>query len=103
LLCSFKRSKLSQNGGFFLRSFTSIGVKTVRGTTRDFNVRPRLENGRLILPSSRIVLSEMKQVVLNKRSDTIFINMVDSPPIDPQEEIIAVEKFIAGFEEKDYL
>lgn len=94
---------MKQSGGFFLRSFTSIGVKTARGTTRDFNVRPRLENGRLILPSSRITLSEMKQVVLNKRNNTIFINMVDSPPVDPQEEIIAVNEFIAGFEKEDYL
>lgn len=86
-----------------MRSFTSIGVKTARGTTRDFNVRPRLENGRLILPSSRIVLSEMKQVVLNKRNNTIFINMVDSPPVDPQEEIIATQQFIDGFEKEDYL
>lgn len=57
----------------------------------------------LILPSSRIVLSKMKQVVLNKRNNTIFINMVDSPPVDPQEEIIAVKEFIAGFKKEDYL
>jgi hypothetical protein len=29
--------------------------------------------------------------------------MVDSPPVDPQEEIIAVNEFIAGFEKEDYL
>lgn len=86
-----------------MRSFTSIGVKTARGTTRDFNVRPRLENGRLILPSSRIVLSNMKQVVLNKRNNTIFINMVDSPPADPAEEIITAEQFVAGFNKEEYL
>jgi hypothetical protein len=86
-----------------LRSFTSIGVKTARGTTRDFNVKPRLENGKLILPSSRITLSEMKQVILNKRNNTIFINMVDAPPANPDEVAMSAQQFIAGFEKEDYL
>jgi hypothetical protein len=86
-----------------LRSFTSIGVKTERGTTKDFNVKPRLENGKLILPSSRITMSEMKQVILNKKNNTIFINMVDAPPADPDEVAMSAQQFIAGFEKEDYL
>lgn len=48
-------------------------------------------------------MSEMKQVILNKKNNTIFINMVDAPPADPDEVAMSAQQFIAGFEKEDYL
>lgn len=75
-------------------------INTIRGKRMDFSVRPRIQNGEMILPSVRFKLADVKNVIV--RRDEIFVDLVNSAPDDPDKIRADVKAFVSGWSTDDY-